>query len=74
VFDETEENRMLPELARAALAVLVRRLIELDEELQTLDRTLLAWHKENEASRWLAAVPGIGIVTATAIAATIDDP
>jgi transposase len=74
VFDETEENRMPPELARAALAVLVRRLVELEEELQTLDQTLLAWHKENEASRRLAAVPGIGIVTATAIAATIDDP
>jgi len=74
VFDETEENRMLPDLARAALAVLVRRLVELEEELQTLDRTLLAWHKENEASRRLATVPGIGIVTATAIAATIDDP
>ena len=33
-----------------------------------------AVHKENEASRKLAAVPGIGIVAATAIVATIDDP
>lgn len=74
VFDETEEDRKLPELARTALAVLVRRLIELEEERQTLDQALLAWHKETEASRKLATVPGIGVVTATAIAATVSDP
>lgn len=72
-FDKPDEGKMLPELVRTALAVLVRRLVELEEELQTLDRTLLAWHKENEASRRLAAVPGIGVVTATAIAATVSD-
>lgn len=74
VFDELDDTKRLPELARTALAVLVRRLIELEEERQALDRTLLAWHKQNEASRRLAAIPGIGIVTATAIAATVSDP
>jgi len=74
VFDEPDKGRTVPELARTALAVLVRRLIELEEERQKLDQTLLAWHKENEASRRLAAVPGIGVVTATAIAATVSDP
>lgn len=74
VFEDADEGRMLPELARTALAVLVRRLIELEEERQALDQTLAAWHKENEVSRRLAAIPGIGIVTATAIAATVSDP
>jgi transposase len=73
-FDKLDKGKMLLELARTALAVLVRRLVELEEELQTLDRTLLAWHKENEASRRLVAVPGIGAATATAIAATVSDP
>lgn len=73
IFD-ADEGTTLPGLARTALAVLVRRLVELEEELQALDRTLLAWHKESEASRRLAAVPGIGVVTATAIAATVSDP
>lgn len=73
IFD-ADEGATLPGLARTALAVLVRRLVELEEELQALDRTLLAWHKESEASRRLAAVPGIGVVTATAIAATVSDP
>jgi len=74
IFEETGDDRRLPEMARTALAVLARRLVELEEERQTLDRTLLAWHKENDASRRLATVPGIGLVTATALAATVDDP
>lgn len=74
VFDEPDEGSRLPDLARTALAVLVRRLVEMEEELQALDRALLAWHKDNEASRRLAAIPGIGIVTATAITATVSDP
>jgi transposase len=32
------------------------------------------WHRQNEASRRLAAVPGIGVITATAIVATVSDP
>jgi transposase len=72
--DETEPDRQLPEMARTALAVLVRRLCELEEELQALDRTLLDWHRQNAASQRLAAIPGIGVITATAIVATVSDP
>jgi transposase len=32
------------------------------------------WHRQNEASRRLAAVPGIGVITATAIVATVSEP
>jgi transposase len=46
----------------------------LSEEITALDRKLLAWHAENEASQRLTAIPGLGIVTATAIAATVTDP
>jgi transposase len=35
---------------------------------------LQTWHAENEASRRLAAIPGVGVITATAIAATVMDP
>jgi len=33
-----------------------------------------AWHKANEVCRRLSSVPGIGPLTATAIAATVPDP
>lgn len=64
----------LPAYARTALAVLIRRLIELNEEIGALDRELATWHAGNEASQRLAAIPGIGVITATALAATVTDP
>ena len=64
----------LPAHARRALEILVRRLTELSEEIDALDRELRAWHAQNEASARLAAIPGIGVITATALAATVTDP
>src|SRR3546814_17807235 len=43
-------------------------------EIAVLDQQLIAWHTESEASRKLAAIPGLGVITATAIAATVTDP
>ncbi len=74
VFEEKEDDTGLPELAHVALKTLVRRLFELEEEIQALDRTLLEWHRQSEASRRLAAIPGVGIITATAMVATVSDP
>lgn len=68
------EDDTLPPYARSALEILIRRLMELTEEIAVLDRQLRAWHVENEASQRLAAIPGIGVITATAIAATVTDP
>ncbi|MGB6447392.1 MAG: IS110 family transposase [Xanthobacteraceae bacterium] len=64
----------LPAYARTTLQVLVRQIMTLSEEITALDRKLHAWHVDSEASRRLAAIPGLGIVTATAIAATVTDP
>lgn len=68
------EPETLAPYARTALEIMVRRLVEPSGEIAVLDRTLLAWHAENETSRRLASIPGIGVVTATAIAATVTDP
>jgi transposase len=74
MFDQRDSQRMLPEIAHVALAALVRRLLELADELQMLDKVLHEWHRKNEASLRLAAIPGIGVITATAIVATVSDP
>lgn len=68
------EGDQLPAYARTALEILIRRLAELTTEIGALDQELRAWHAENEASRRLAAIPGVGVITATAIAATVTDP
>ena len=68
------EDDTLPPYARTALEILIRRLMELSDEIAALDRQLRAWHLENEASQKLTTIPGIGVITATAIAATVTDP
>lgn len=64
----------LPAYARTTLEILIRQIMALSEEITTLDRKLLAWHAESETSQRLTAIPGLGIVTATAMAATVTDP
>jgi transposase len=34
----------------------------------------MAWHRQNVASQRLETIPGIGIITATALAASVPDP
>jgi transposase len=38
------------------------------------DRRILAWHRSNELSRRLEAIPGVGPLIATALVASIPDP
>jgi transposase len=64
----------LPELARSALLRLADQLDALAAEIHGLERRLLAWHRQDQASQRLATIPGIGIITATALAAAVTDP
>ena len=64
----------LPPYARTALETLIRQIMALTGEVATLDQQIAAWHVESEVSRRLATIPGLGIITATAIAASVTDP
>ncbi len=64
----------IPEVARAALLSLARQMDELEEEITKLDREIQGWHRKSEVSQRLATIPGVGVLTATALAATIADP
>ena len=63
----------LPGMMRHLLERLTKRLKELDEGVSTLEQEIQRWHRENEASRKLAAVRGIGPITASALVATVND-
>jgi transposase len=41
------------------------------ERVQRLETQLKAWHATNETSQRLEGIPGIGVLTATALAATV---
>ena len=43
-------------------------------EIRNLERQLMVWHRADETSRRLETIPGVGIITATALAASIPDP
>ena len=42
--------------------------------MKEIEGAIVRWHKDNEASRRLATIPGVGPITASAIVATITDP
>ena len=57
----------------AALAELVHQLHRLDEAIDRLDKTFLAAARTDATARQLMTIPGIGPITATAIAASVPD-
>ncbi len=48
-------------------------LKELDRQVGELEVQIQVWHRENEASKKLARIPGIGPITASALVASIGD-
>ena len=74
VFGEGADAIDLPVLARIALRPLVAQLIELRLQIKTIEKELLAGHRTSQQSRRLETIPGVGFITATAIAATVTDP
>ena len=72
VKDETDHR--LPDDARASLSVLAAQLMACTTQIAHLEKRIHAQHRANEASRRLEAVPGIGVIGATAITATLTDP
>ena len=53
---------------------LATQLETLAAEIGKIERQLMAWHRQNEASQRLETIPGVGIITATALAASVPDP
>jgi transposase len=63
----------LPGLFRQLVIHQLDYLRELDRQVQFLEDQIKTWHRENEASRRLAQIPGIGPITATALVASVGD-
>jgi transposase len=64
----------LPTAVRAALLPLIEQLQALQQQIGALDRTIHAQHRGSAASRRLETIPGIGVIGASAIVATVCDP
>ena len=55
------------------LRVLADQLRDIAARVRAVELELLAWHRSNKISRRLATIPGVGPITASAIAATVID-
>jgi transposase len=68
------EDRRVPIDARASLMLLAAQLQAVQTLIGLIEKRIMAQHRSNEASKRLQTIPGIGVVGATAIAATVADP
>jgi transposase len=64
----------LPEIARSALLALAGQLDSLAAEVRNIEQQLMAWHRQYVASQRLETIPGVGLITATALAVSVPDP
>ena len=68
------EDERVPALARDCLMALAAQLELVTRQILEADQRILAWHRSSEVSQRLAAIPGVGPLTASALVAAIPDP
>lgn len=71
---EDEDDPRVPAVARSALLFLVRQLRETKEKLERIDEQLAHVARTVESCQRLMTIPGVGVITATALVASVRDP
>jgi transposase len=72
VADDRDER--LPIDARASVLVLATQLEGIQRLIGSIEKRIKVQHRANETSQRVETVPGIGVIGATAIVATVADP
>ena len=73
VIADASDTR-LPPIARGCLEGLAKQFLSLHAEIGVVEKRIHAWHRSSAPSQRLETIPGIGPITATALAATITEP
>lgn len=69
----TSGTATIPELARQTLLLITSMIEGLSQQIRAIELELMAWHRATATCRRLETIPGIGFITATALAATVGD-
>ncbi|MGP8438589.1 IS110 family transposase [Paraburkholderia fungorum] len=69
-----EIEQVVPGTLFGALRDQLHHIDLIDGEIRKLERQIVAWQRQEAACQRVAAIPGIGPLTATALVATIGDP
>ena len=74
VLIRSADEARLPPIVASAMLLMVAQIEALMTQINQLGRVLLVWHRQDEASQRLASIPGVGVITATALVATVTNP
>ena len=50
------------------------RVVQLDQEISEIEGRINLWHRSSRASQRVAEIPGVGVLTATAVVSAMGDP
>ena len=64
----------IPELAVKVVMVLAEQLRQLQIRIGELEKELKRWFRADRVAQGLATIPGIGVITASALSSTVTDP
>ena len=67
-------SERLPAMVIETLREQWARVTELDKEVGVIERRIKLWHRGNAASQQIAEIPGVGVLSATAVVAAMGDP
>lgn len=74
LLDQALADQSLPQLAQALFAGLACEWTRLREEVKAIEKTFMAWHRQNALSRRLAGIPAVGPVGACLLVVKAPDP
>jgi len=70
---EAMMDQELPDTFERLMELELDHLREVEDRLSDLERQIEGWHRASEASQRLASIPGVGVLTATAVVASVGD-
>ncbi len=74
IVADARSSGSLPAQMIEALGAIIDQVMSLEQQIRELDGCLKQQHRASDVSQRLEAIPGIGIVGATALAAAVTDP
>jgi transposase len=69
-----DEHSAIPTMLRAPMRLALEEIRLMEARIEAIERELAAMARQSEACQALASVPGIGLLTSTAMVAAIADP
>jgi transposase len=63
----------IPQMARQVLRLIAETIAGLSAQIRAIEAELMTWQRSHQICQRLSTIPGIGAITATALAATISD-